>query len=234
MITTDDIQALISFYIINNKKGVIVSMISNGYVVPNRISDEKLFFAVDAVYKDHGLTALKNVFKQVKIDESKITEEQAKAIAIKFGNANPNAKFKDWFNNAITSIGDFIGGSTDVVQGTTTTTQQTTPALPTWIPPSVAIIAMAIIAFLFSKGIKNALAISIVIGAIAISVIVAGFLAKKTVLSQTGGGGTSTVHGGVGDALFNWVGGIISGIGGLFGGGGNGGDGGAGVHEGSH
>lgn len=200
-----DVQALIAYSILNNKQDVMKVMNTYGYAVSNNISDEDLFFKVWDVYKTKGLNELKKILSQVKIDKSKMTEEEARAFAVKFNQANPLAKQGGWLDQAGQWFGDLLGGTTTVVQGTTLVTQQTVSALPAWVVPTTAIIGIAVIAFLFSKGIKNALAVSIVIGLIIVGVMLYGAFAKTTTLSQTGGGGTQEVHGGILTSFSNWL-----------------------------
>lgn len=229
MITTNDIQALIAFSILNNKADTINVMNAYGYQVPSAISDEDLFFKVWGVYQTKGLNELKRILSQVPINKSNVTQEEAKALAVKFQNANPNAKFSDWINNLVGNVGDFLGGHTDVVQSPTIVTQESKSVLPTWVVPVTAVLGISAIVYLFGKGIKNAFAISIMIVLILIVVIVYGIFAKETTLSQTGGGGTQTIHGGVGASFLNWV---TGGISGLFGSGGGGNA--PAPHEGGH
>lgn len=205
MITTEDIQALIAYAILNNKPGVILAMNNAGYTVPDSIKDVDLFFALWTLYRMKGLPGLKTVLDNVEIKKEKVSAKEATAFAVKFKGINPNAKFGDILNQIGTFFGDLIGGSTTVTQGGTTVSQQTSSVLPTWVVPTVSIVGILVIAYMFIKNIPNAVSFSIVIGVLIIGVMLYGGLAKQTVISQQGGGGTSTTHGGILTSFSNWL-----------------------------
>lgn len=209
MINIADVQALIAFAILNNKSGLINAMNAYGHPVSNDISDAELYNAVSKAWQEDGISELKNILSRVPLDKSKITEEQAKNLAIKYNGVDPNAKkIGDFLNSLGQGIGDFLSGTTVVNQNPNLSTQSSEPVLPAWVVPTTAIISMAVIAFLFARNVKNALGASIAIGIVAISVIIYGTFAKKTTTNVSGGGGTSTTHNGA----LGWLQGILDGF----------------------
>lgn len=205
MINIADLQAFIAFAVKNNKQGLIQAMNSSGYPVSPNISDAYLFNEVAKV-GDKSIKRLKNVLAKVTIDTSKLTEQQARNLAIKYKDFNPNAKW-NW-NNIGQSIGDFLSGTTVVNSNPNITTQTSTPVLPAWVVPTTAIAGMSIIAFLFARNVKNALGASIAIGIVTIGVILYGTFAKKESIASSGGGGIQTVHNGA----LGWLDGILDGL----------------------
>lgn len=205
MINIADIQALIAFAVKNNKQGLIQAMNSSGYPVSSTISDAYLFNEVAKV-GDKSKKKLKNILAKVPVDKSKLTEQQARNLAIKYKEFNPNAKW-NW-NNIGQSIGDFLSGTTVINSNPNITTQTKTPVLPAWVVPTTAITGMAVIAFLFARNVKNALGASIAIGIVTIGVILYGTFAKKESIASSGGGGIQTVHNGA----LGWLQGILDGF----------------------
>lgn len=150
MITTSDLQGLIAFAITNNKSAVIRAMNATGNVVASSITDDDLMQQVWNIFTARGLDALKRVLSLVPIDRSKVTQDQAKTLAVKFGGADPNAKLTDWLNTAWQNIGDLVGGhsTTNVVPTIVNTIQQSPINSGVIIAVSIiAIIAILILAF---------------------------------------------------------------------------------------
>lgn len=204
-----DIQALIELYILNNKSGLINAMNSSGYPVAQNISDADLFYAVGKVGDDKGLKALQDILVQVPFDTSKLTAQEAKNLAIKYGNVDPNAKLSDYFKDLGTKIGDFFSGHTVVNQNPNVITQNSEPVLSPLAILSVAIIGIVSIIFINrGESSKGKTTITWVIGIIILAVAGYGILAKKQTIVQSGGGGSSDVHNGA----LSWLKGILAGL----------------------
>lgn len=200
MITTNDIAALISFAILNNKQGVIQAMNSTGNTVPAGISDAKLAEEVWNVFDNKGVQALQQVLSKVPVDRTKVTEEEAKAFVTKFKGVDPAAKFGDWITGVGNYFGDLLGGSS-VSTGTVTQMFSESAISPALIG-LITVIGLILI-ILFRKF------IAVVVGVIVIvlAVVLYGIFAKKITTTSTGGGTTS--HGGVGQVVLGWLSGIF-------------------------
>lgn len=203
-----DIQALIAFAIQNNKQGVINVMNASGYPVSSNISDSDLFDAVGKVGDNHGMKALENILSKVTIDKSKLTQEQAKNLAIKFQGIDPNAKFSDWFGKLSTQIGDFFSGNTVVNQNPNVQTQNSEPEVSPYIIISVALVGIVAIVWLQMKETKGATNASWAVGAVTIVVLLYGIFAKKQTITASGGGGSQNIHNGA----LGWLAGILNGL----------------------
>lgn len=200
MITTNDIAALISFAILNNKQGVIQAMNSTGNLVPAGISDAKLAEEVWNVFDNKGVQALQQVLSKVPVDRTKVTEEEAKAFVTKFKGVDPAAKFGDWITGVGNYFGDLLGGSS-VSTGTVTQMFSESAISPALIG-LITVIGLILI-ILFRKF------IAVVVGVIVIvlAVVLYGIFAKKITTTSTGGG--TTTHGGVGQVVLGWLSGIF-------------------------
>lgn len=204
-----DVQALIAFSILNNKRGVINAMNSSGYLVPENISDSDLFDSVAKIGDEEGIKKLQSILYKVTIDKSKITEEQARNLSIKFGNVPANAQAKsNWFQNLATQVGDFFSGTTVVNQNPNVTTQNSEPVLSPLIIVITAIIGIVSIVLLNRGEGKKNTAISFVIGIIVLGVVLYGVFAKNQTITSSGGGGSQTVHNGA----LGWLQGILDGL----------------------
>lgn len=202
-ITTNDLSGLIALAIRDNKQAFIQAMNNTGNSVIPNISDDDLLLAGQNVFNEKGLAGLTNVLVQVPFDKSKLTTEQQNIIIQKFGlSVNASAKC-DWkhplecLTGTVNYLGNLIGGGSTTTQPPIVITE--TSALPAWVVPTTAIAGMSVIAILFIKNVKNALAISIVIGTMVIAVILYGAFAKNK--QQTGGGGITQTSGGIGSAI---------------------------------
>lgn len=107
-LTSDDVYALIAFAIKNNKSALIKSLNSSGYSVAANISDDDLFNYVKIAFNQRGVNKLVEILNKVPVDKSKITESEARNLAIKYNDFNPNAKFN--LGHLGQSIGDFFSG----------------------------------------------------------------------------------------------------------------------------
>lgn len=147
-ITTEDVRGLIAGVILNNKPGLIQAMNVTGNAVSPTISDDALLTATWNVFVKKGLDGLRNILNRVMIDHSKVSTQEAIVYTQKFNDADPNARFGDWFNKALTTFGDLLGGSTTVI-GQPTEIKSTSAVSSTLVIVIVliAIIAILIIAF---------------------------------------------------------------------------------------
>lgn len=200
MITTNDIAALISFAILNNKQGVIQAMNSTGNPVPAGISDAKLAEEVWNVFDNKGVQALQQVLSKVPVDRTKVTEEEAKAFVIKFKGVDPAAKFGDWITGVGNYFGDLLGGSS-VSTGTITQMFSESAISPALIG-LITVIGLILI-ILFRKFIAVVVGIIVIV----LAVVLYGIFAKKITTTSTGGG--TTTHGGVGQVVLGWLSGIF-------------------------
>lgn len=192
MITTNDIQGLIAFVITNNKPGLIQAMNNTGNFVALNISDNDLYNKVWDVFSKSGITGLQDVLSRVRIDHSKITQEQARVILTKFKDIDPNAKFGDF----IGQVGDFFGGLLGGHSVTAPIIQQMT-SISSISPGMIGLIVVIgiILMILFRKFIGVVVGIVVIVFA----VILYGIFAKNITTTSTGGGSTSS--GGIGAAI---------------------------------
>lgn len=196
MINTNDIQALVAFAILNNRTGVIQAMNSTGNAVAANISDTDLAVALWNVFAAQGVTGLKNVLARVPVDPTQISEEEAKALMVKFNNVNPNAKFGDWIKGVGDYFGDLLGGSS-VTGGTVQNMTSESVLSPT-------IIALIVVAGLILIGIfRKSVAVVVAIVVLILAVVLYGIFAKKITTTLTGGGTVS--HGGLGSVILTWL-----------------------------
>lgn len=200
MITTNDIQALIAFAILNNKQGVMQSMNAAGNAVGAGISDAKLAEEVWNVFAEKGVTRLQQVLSKVPIDRTRITQQEAKAFVVKFKNADPNAKFGDWLQGVGNYFGDLLGGSS--VSGGTVTQMFSESAISPALIGLIVVIGL-ILMVLFRKFIAVVVGIIVIV----LGVVLYGIFAKKITTTSTGGGTTS--HGGVGQVVLGWLSGFL-------------------------
>lgn len=197
-ITTSDIQTLIGFSIQNNKIGVIQAMNSSGYPVSFNISDSDLFNAVNKVYNDNGLSTLKVILNKVVIDKPKVSTTQSSVLTSKFQIVNPNQKsIGDWFNGAIATAGDLLGGHSTVVNTGASSTSKS-PIEP-WM--MILLIVVGIVAIIILRKSKVAV---IAIIAIVLSVVAYGIFARTT--TTTGGTSTTNQTGSIGQSLLGLLG----------------------------
>lgn len=200
MITTNDIQGIIALAILNNKQGVIRAMNSTGNAVAANISDADLAAALWNVFSAQGVAGLKNVLSGVKIDTSNLTQEEARALTVKFKGADPNAKFGDWLQGVGNYFGDLLGGSS-VTTGTVTSMSSESAISPTTI--ALIVVAGLILMVLFRKFVAVVVGIIVIV----LAVVLYGIFAKKITSTTTGGGTTS--HGGVGNVVISWLTGLF-------------------------
>lgn len=208
-----DVQALIAFAILNNKSGLIDAMNYYGYPIAGNISDDDLFTAVGTIGDKEGIKKLQTVLSRVPIDKSKLTQEEAKNLAIKFRdfnpNSNPNAKLSDWFKNLGQGIGDFFSGHTVVNQNPNTLSQTSEPVLSPFAILTVAIVGIiAILLINRGEASKTKKTTSWIIGIIILVVGVYGIFATKQTIVQSGGGGNQNIHNGA----LGWIKGILNGL----------------------
>lgn len=199
MITTNDISALIAFAIQNNKTGVIQAMNATGNPVPSGISDAKLAEELWNVFDDQGVTGLQQVLSKVPVDQTKVTEQEAKAFVTKFKNVDPNSKFGDWVKGVGNYFGDLLGGSS-VSTGTITQMFSESALSPTII--ALIVVIGLIMVVLFRKFVAVVVAIIVIV----LALVLYGIFAKKITTTTTGGGTTS--HGGVGSVVLSWLAGF--------------------------
>lgn len=126
MIDTNDIQALVNLAIINNKQGVINAMNSSGYAIAQNISSDELGNRVWNVFVTKGISELQRVLNKVQINKNTLSAAEQRALAVKFKNADPNAKF---LQDVGTWFGDLLGGKQEIVQNPTTVTNVSAPAI---------------------------------------------------------------------------------------------------------
>lgn len=200
MITTNDIQGIIALSILNNKQGVIRAMNSTGNAVASNISDADLAAALWNVFSAQGIAGLKNVLSGVQIDASNLTQEEAKALTVKFKGADPNAKFGDWIQGVGSFFGDLLGG-TSVTTNTVTSMSSESALSPTTI--SLIVVAGLILIVLFRKYVAVVVGIIVLV----LAAVLYGIFAKKITSTTTGGGTTS--HGGIGQVVLGWLTGIF-------------------------
>lgn len=203
-----DVQGLIALAILNNKPALISVLNSSGYAVPSNISDSQLFDVVGKIGDDESMSKMQRILAQVPWDTTKLTQQEARNLAIKFTNANPNAKFSDWLSQLGQGIGDFLSGTSVVNQNPNITTQNSEPAIsPVWIVIT-AIIGIIGIIFVNNRQVKGATTISWVIGLVVLAVTAFGIFAKKVTITAQGGGGSQNVHNGA----LGWIKGILNGL----------------------
>jgi len=198
MITTNDIKDLIAFAISNNKEALIRAMNASGYFTSPVISDSDLLTSVWNVFSLQGLTGLRNVLNRVPLNRSAITDVQAQDLAVRFINADVNAKFNigDLFNQGINFVGDLLGGHS-VTTGTTPTQQQVSkPAISSTSIIGVSIIGIILI-ILFRKFQLVVVAIIVIV----VLIVLYGLFAKDTTTTTTAGTSSTQSHGGIGSIL---------------------------------
>jgi len=158
-LTTQDVQAVIAFAILNNKPGLIHAMNSLGTIVPANVSDADLFTAVNNIFATRGITGLESLLNGVPLDKSKITEEEAKNLVIKYkgtdGNIPTNSNLfltPGWLNRLGEGIGDFLSGHSVVVQNPTVIVSKSPISTTTIIIiAAVAVIAIVVLTIAFKK-----------------------------------------------------------------------------------
>lgn len=158
-LTIQDVQAVIAFAIVNNKPGLIRAINSIGTTISDNISDTDLFNAVNNVFATKGITGLESLLNGVPLDKSKLTEEEAKNLLLKYKGAdvniptNPNLFYgSGWLNRLGQGIGDFLSGHTVVNQNPTVVVSKSPISTTTIIIiASVGIIAIVILAVVFRK-----------------------------------------------------------------------------------
>lgn len=136
--TTDDIKALFSLAILNNRDGVVAAMNSTGHSVPVTISDDALFLELQKILTAEGINGMKNVLSKVMIDKTKNTELFV-PVYKRLNDIPANAKGK-WLQDVGNFFGSMLGGSSTITQPPVVNTQNTTPAIS-----SKVIIGMAVL-----------------------------------------------------------------------------------------
>lgn len=204
-----DAEALIAFAVHNNRKDTLSALRAYGYVIDENISDADLFTTIRNIWAEEGIVRVAEILKSVPFDMSKITQEQARNLAIKYKDAEPAPNERgEWWGKFFTNVGDFFSGNTQISQNPNITQQTSTACLsPIWV---AIIVILGIIAMIWmnKKKIENAKTFSIVIAVILVGVLLYGALCKNITVTQTGGGGSQTVHNGA----FGWLKGILDGL----------------------
>lgn len=196
IVTTNDIQAAIAIIVRNNKSGVIAAMNTTGHPVPTNIPGADLVVEVWKVFKAEGIQGLQNVLSKVPVDPTRITQEEARALAITFQGADPNAKFGDWIKGIGTYFGDLLGGSS--VSGGSISQMMSESVLSPAMIGFVVVIGVILMA-VFRKTVILVIAILVIM----LAVIMYGIFAKKiTSITQ---GGTTVTHGGIGSVILSWL-----------------------------
>lgn len=195
--TTNDILGLISLAVQNNKKGVIEAMNTTGNFISPSISSADLIEKLWNIFSEKGLASLKQVLDKVAFTD-KITEDQAKAVLVKFRGISPNARggFIDTLKGIGGYLGDLLGGSS--VSGGTVTNVTSTAAIP---PAMLGLIVVAglILMVLFRKFIALVVGIIVVV----LAVVLYGIFARNLTTTSTGGG--TTTHGGIGAVILAFL-----------------------------
>lgn len=200
MITTNDIQGIIALAILNNKSGVIQALNNTGNPVESGISDADLAVKLWNIYSFKGVEALNNVLSRVSINKNNITQEEAKALTIKFKGADPNAKFGDWISGVGDFFGDLLGGSS-VTGGTVQSMTSESAISPTMI--GLIVVIGLILMVLFRKFVAVVVGIIVIV----LAVVLYGVFAKKITTTTTGGSTES--HGGIGQVVLGWLTGMF-------------------------
>lgn len=194
MVTYTDIQGLIALAIRNNRNGFIAAMNSAGYPVLQNISEDELYQAALQILSEKGIQALRPVLNRVPINKNSISQPLRDVLTAKFAPANQRSG--NWFNNAVTFIGDLIGGSSISITDPSSQTSTSSTALPPWVLGlTVAAGTGLIIAF------RKFAVVVIGIIVIVFGVVLYGIFAKKSSTTVSGGGTTTTEHGGVGAVI---------------------------------
>lgn len=202
--TTDDLAGYIALAVQNNKKGVIEGMNTTGNFISPSISSADLVEKLWNIFSQKGLAALKQVLDKVPVVTDKITEDQAKAVAIKIRGIDPNTrgKFWDWVKDAGNSFGGFIGG-TSVSPGTVTNVSSTSVISPFML--GLIVVAGLILMVLFRKFVAVVVGIIVIV----LAVVLYGIFAKNIQTTQTGGG--TTTQGGVGAMIATFFSNLVKG-----------------------
>lgn len=151
-LTTQDIQALIAFAITNNKQGLIAAMNATGNTVAMNITDDALLQRTLNVFTTKGLDGIRNILSRVTVDKSKVTQKQKDIITQKFQINTSNAKFSDWFNSAVITAEDILGGHTTITSAPIISETKSPISTTTMIIFAIAaIITIVIILFSFRK-----------------------------------------------------------------------------------
>lgn len=201
--TTDDLLGYIALAVQNNRKGVIEAMNTTGNFISPSIGRADLVEKLWNIFSQKGLAALKQVLDKVHVT-SKITDDQAQAIAIKIRGIDPvtRGKFWDWIKDATNTFGGLIGGSS-VSPGTVTNVSSTSVISPFML--GLIVVAGLILMVLFRKFIAVVVGIIVIV----LAVVLYGIFAKNIQTTQTGGG-TTTV-GGVGDMIATFFSNLVKG-----------------------
>lgn len=196
--TTNDIQGIILISIKNNKLGVIRAMNNTGHKVSTHISDADLAEKLWNVFATEGATGLKKVLDLVPPIPNKISEEEAKALVVRFRGVRPDARggLEDWLKGIGVYFGDLIGGSA-VQQGPVTSMTSESVLSPTMLGLTLVGGLSLIIIF------RTVTIAVIAIAAIVVGVLLFGIFAKNIVTNQQGGNTVS--HGGIGAAIIAFL-----------------------------
>lgn len=197
ILTITDIQGLIGIAIVNNKSMVIQAMNTNGYPISLNISDDDLFDKVYTVFTKDGIAALTRVLSKVPVNRTALTQDQARALITRFQNPEmANAKFGDLVGSVKNFFGDLIGGST-IGSGPISNSISTAALSPGILAILVVIGVILIIIF------RKSMALVIAIVALIMAVVLYGIFAKTVTTTVTGG--SSTTHGGIGQAILTFL-----------------------------
>lgn len=198
MITTQDIQFIISLAILNNKPAFINAMRTNGYTVPAGITDDALNDLAQQVLAQKGADGIAAVLNRVPPNKAQISDDIKAKITAKFGPADATQRgFGDWFNDTVNFFGDLIGG-TSTSSGSSTSTQSTSALSPAML--SIITVVAVVLMIIFRKSIALVIAMIVVVFA----VVMYGIFAKNVTSTTTGG--TTQSHGGIGSILLGWLG----------------------------
>ncbi len=199
MITTNDIQGIISIAILNNESGVVDAMNESGYKASKNIATADLAAKLWTVFSEKGVGGLENVLNKVRVTD-KITEEQAKALVTRFKGVDKDAKFGDWIKGVGDFFGGLLGGSS--VTGGTVTQMSSESALSPALLALVVVVGVIMIA-IFRKTVAVVVAVMVIV----LAVVLYGIFAKKITTTSTGG--TTTSQGGIGDVVLGFLSGLF-------------------------
>lgn len=207
MITTNDIKQLINLTVLRFKPALIQAMNATGNSVSVTISDNELADRTWDVFVKTGWNGLQQVIGRVPLDKSKLTPAEQNALIRIFSlPVNPSVKCGfahplDCLTGAINYVGDLVGGTSTSITNPIIQQQTSSSALPTW-----AIIATVVGGLAGIMIFRKFTAVVVAIIVIVMGVFLYGIFVKNTSTTVSGGGTTTTSSGGIGSALFSWLG----------------------------
>lgn len=207
MITTTDIKNLIDLTVLRFKPALIQAMNATGNTVALTISDDALADRTWDVFVKRGWNGLQQILGRVVIDKSKLSAAEQNALIRIFGlpfNTSSKCGFSnplDCLTGAINYVGDLVGGSSVSITNPITQQQTSSSALPTWA--IIATVGAGIGGIIIFR--KFAVVVVGII-VVVIGVFAYGIFVRNTSNTVSGGGTTTTSSGGIGSALFSWLG----------------------------